>query len=184
MAVCVALMRTLAAGPVMVLAALWAQPALALEQDEWQLAGGISGALAHQAGGFDPGAGLALEAERGLTDLWAVRASLGFDAFRPSSERWRQDLTLGLGTAAAFDVLRTVPFVELGLVLAWPDLDADAGIATRAGLQAGVGAEYLLDRAWSLGGVVRGRALPLALAGPGGAGGLVVSASLRCARRF
>jgi hypothetical protein len=81
-------------------------------------------------------------------------------------------------------VLRAVPFVELGLVFVLADVGAAGGTSTRAGVQVGCGVDYLVDRRWSLGAVLRGRSTPMALAGPDAAGGVVLSASLRLGWRF
>jgi hypothetical protein len=177
-------MRPLAAAGVAAMALLWSRPGLALEQDEWLAAAALAGNLASVADGMAPGVGLRLEGQRGLTDLWAARAAVEFSSLREPREHWRRDLAFEVGTTAAFDVLRAVPFVEAGMTLVLADLSGDGQTATRAGLHAGLGLEYLIDRAWSVGGVLRGRVVPLPLAGSDGAAGAVVSASLRLARRF
>jgi hypothetical protein len=184
MGLCEVLMRPLAAAGVAAVALSWSRPGLALEQDEWLAAAAVSGNWAWVSDGNAPGLGLGLEGQRGLSDLWAARGAVEFDLFREPSQHWRRDLTFEIGAAAAFDVLRAVPFVEAGVALTLADLGGDAGTATRAGLHAGLGVEYLIDRAWSVGGVLRGRVTPLSLAGPDGSVGLVVGASLRLARRF
>lgn len=178
-------MRTLAAAALAVTGGLpWGKTAVALEEEQWLAGGQLAGALVRGPGGFDPGVGAGLEVQRGLTDLWAARAAVGLDAFRAPAQRWRRDLWLSLGTSAAFDVLRTVPFVDLGLVVALADLGGPEGGAARLGLQAGLGADYLIDRDWSFGALLRVRVLPLSLAGPDLGDGVALAASLRLARRF
>jgi hypothetical protein len=184
MGLCEVLMRSRAAAGVALVALAWSRPALALEQDEWLAAGAVAGNGAWGSAGTGPGVGFNLEGQRGLNDLFAARAAIEFDLVRASSQRWSRDLTFEMGGAAAFDVLRAVPFVEAGLALALADLGGVAGTQTRAGLHAGVGIDYLIDRDWSVGGVLRGRVLPVSLGGSDGTTRTVLGASLRLARRF
>ena len=184
-----ALMRTLVPRFSVLLAALLvlirADPAAALDEDEWLAAAGLAGAALRTGGEFRPGVAGTLEVQRGLTDLWAARGGVGLDGFDLGAGHWRQDLSLTLGAALAFDVLRTVPFAELGLVLAFVDLGGDRPESGAcAGFEVAAGADYLLDQSWALGLVVRGRGLPLALGGQGDGAGWSLAASVRLARRF
>jgi hypothetical protein len=71
-------------------------------------------------------------------------------------------MVVTFGVAASLDVLRVVPSVDVGVVGAY--LGTDLG--TRLGLELGLGADYLLDRRFSLGLALRGRILPVAISSP------------------
>jgi hypothetical protein len=167
-------------------AGLAALPAVAAER-EWQAAGSLDAALARADGRWTAGGGFGLEGRYGLTDAFAARAELdgswhptSADGGRPGGTVRVGGLTAGLGWA--LDVLRFVPFAELGLALQ----ALGGAVAERRvdlGLEAGAGLEYLLDRRWSLGLALRARWLPVRLAGDDGAFG-GTPACLRAALRL
>jgi len=105
------------------------------------------------------GGGLALEAQYGLSDsLWLS----GTWFYAAHDAKARDTLPAGLlsvggafvGLDYSFDVLRVIPFVQLGL---GAFLEHGAGYATAMdfGLHAGLGADFLVTRGFSLGLVVR-----------------------------
>lgn len=116
--------------------------------------------------GAEEGLGIAggLEVERGLSDSWAARLQAGaglHDGVRAA--------LVAAGATWAFDVVRVVPFVELGVSV----MDARGeGVRARQdlGLHGGLGAQYLLARRWALAAVARSHWLPWRLAGPSDAG--------------
>jgi hypothetical protein len=157
-------------GPVALVAALalWLAPArraFALGEEEWAASLSVAGGLLGARNDVAAGAGGGLEIARGLTDVFAARAALSMERFAwpaigPRSPVASQALAVTAGGVAAFDVLRVVPFVELSLVVAH---FSGGAMGPRAGAELGVGADYLLDRRWSVGGVIRGRLLPVPL---------------------
>jgi len=74
---------------------------------------------------------------------------------------------LSLGATYSLDVVRWVPFVDLGLSLA--DLRGGGASSQRLGPQVGLGAEYLLSDRWTLAALARFDFFALRLAGSGGA---------------
>ena len=160
--------------------------ARALGEEEWLASATLGGGLVRGGGASGAGGGVGLELAHGLTDLVAVRGGvalerMGLPAHAGAPAQGTNAFALVAGAAAAFDVLRTVPFVELGLALDHVVAGAHAG--TRTGVELGVGADYLMDRDWSLGAAVRSRLLPLVLGDGSGQlwsfGGVV-----RISRRF
>lgn len=157
-----------------------AGPALAVDQGQWQLGAGPCFALLAQGGNPTSGLGGRLEGRYGLRDDSAVWAAVG-SSFHPRAAENVRASSASAGFALAFDVLRTVPFVEVGPVLA--DL---RGAATRGrflGFEGGAGAEYLVDRRWSVAGVARYQYLFVRLSGKGDTPG-VLTVGLRLARTF
>jgi hypothetical protein len=165
----------------------WGRPAAALPEDEWLVGLEAAGALIRANERWSPGTGGAVVLEHGLTDVWAARAALGFDAFRieadPAPSSWRKETSFSLGAAAAFDVLRVVPFAEAALVIAHVS-GGGAKANARAGLELGVGAEYLLDERWSVGLALRGRGLPVDFGDDESAARISLTAAFRLAHRF
>jgi len=171
-------------------ALLWPGPARAAE-GEGLLALGAGYAAARADGRWAHGGDLQLEGQYGLDDAWSVRAGLSAGLHPVSAEGARpegrvQRTTLAAGVVYALDVLRVVPYVHLGLAV--QNLGgAVADGRTDAGFDLAVGADYLLDRRWSLGLVARGQIFLLPLAGERGAFGGTPSAlgvALRLGRAF
>lgn len=166
--------------------ALAPRTARALGEEEWLASATLGGGLVRGGGASGAGGGVGLELAHGLTDLVAVRGAvalerMGLPARAGAPAQGTNAFALVAGAAAAFDVLRTVPFVEIGLALDHVVAGAHAG--TRTGVELGVGADYLMDRDWSVGAAVRSRFLPLVLGDGAGQiwsfGGVV-----RISRRF
>ncbi len=122
-------------------------------------------------------AGLTLELQHGVTDVVAGRAALS--AGRWLAEARRTDMTLTLGAAFAYDVLRIVPFFDIGVTGIYALADEDG---SALGLETGLGADYLLDRWWSVGLSARGRLLPVRFGAEAATAGGTVT--LRLGRRF
>jgi hypothetical protein len=160
-------------------AAAAAEPAAEAAEDELVL--GVEPAYAYLSGppeGLHGGGG-DVTLSYGLTDSIWLSASAG--ASRQAKHGMRPALTLFEafgGVTVALDVLRTIPFVEalIGVVLGDPSGDAASALSPT--IRIGVGADYLLTRSVSLGGVVRWRPVTDAL------GGSEVSAHLRLGLRF
>ena len=152
-----------------------AKPALALDPGEWSADAGAGGGLLRASGATPSGGSLELGLCRGLTEIFALRAALGVDAYRSAGPTSAQQvISLSLGTRAALDVVRTIPFAELALVAA-----AITGDAPHAGAHAGLalatGAEYLLTPLWSLAPTVHAHLFPSAA---------TYTATLHLSRRF
>lgn len=143
-----------------------AATAHAMDEDEWQLAAGGGFTHLHSDGRAGGGFGLTLEGQRGLSDVWALRAALGASwngmpaaGVRPAGDA--RSVHAAAGVSCAYDVLRLVPFLELGVVLADT---RGAGIRDAhgaVGFESGAGGEYLLDRRWTVALVARARYLPV-----------------------
>ncbi len=135
--------------------------ARAAGQDEWQ-AGGY--ALGAHASGFGPawGAGGGVDLQYGLTDAWGLRGAAEGAWMAPDGGAAAL-LQTTAGVVYTWDVLRLLPLVEAGLSGA--TLRAKTGSQTNLGVQVGLGADYLLNRHWSMGLIGRFGYLPLALSG-------------------
>jgi hypothetical protein len=136
--------------------------ARAAAEGEWMA--GVSAGVA----GAEQGAGwaAALEAAHGLTDSWGLRAAA--ELALPAGER---RVGLNAGVVFAWDVVRYVPFAELGASYAHDGAHA-------LGPQAGLGVEYLLGPRWALGLVARAAYVV------GGNSSWAVTGALRLARLF
>jgi hypothetical protein len=149
--------------------------ALAVGEEEWQLA--VMAGYGRLFAGADQGGGALarLEGQRGLTDALAIHATLG-----PSQHaRAGGALAATAGVTYAVDVLRVVPFFEGGLAFV-----AGAG-RDAVGLELGAGGEYLIDRRWAVALVARYALLPLRLRGPSGGSPLgLLSVGVRVGRVF
>jgi hypothetical protein len=158
-------------------------PAGAVGEGERQVSLGLGFALAAD-GGARPGMQAGLEGALGLSDAWAAR--LGADcSFHPgsASEPRRRFTTATLGATYALDVVRVVPFADVGLTFA--DLrTSGADSRQRLGPQVGIGAEYLLSRHWSLAALARFEYLGLRLAGASEPRPLRLLAGIRMGRGF
>jgi hypothetical protein len=87
-----------------------------------------------------------------------------------------------LGATYSLDVVRWVPFVDLGFSLA--DLRGGGASSQRMGPQVGLGAEYLLSRRWTLAALARFDFFALRLSGHGSAYPWWACAGLRVGRVF
>jgi hypothetical protein len=146
----------------------------------------VSASLGFALAGDDharPGMQAGIEALMGFTDSWAGRAVVS-GSWQPGSASGspRQVTALSLGATYSLDVVRWVPFVDLGLSLA--DLRGGGASSQRLGPQVGLGAEYLLSRRWTLAALARFDFFALRLAGSGGAHPWWACAGLRIGRVF
>ena len=165
-------------------------PATAAE-GEGLAAVGAAFATARADGRWAPGAGVAVAGQYGLDDAWSLRAGVSgswhpvsADALRPGGHV--RALGCSAGVTYTLDVLRVVPFVTAGVAV--QDLHGALRDArTDLGVELGGGADYLLDRRWSLGLELAYRILPVAVAGDHDAFGgtpQALAAGLRVARRW
>jgi hypothetical protein len=144
------------------------RPAQAAGAGEKQASGALGFALAGADDHARPGMQAGVEAMMGFTDAWAGRAAVS-GSWQPDSagSSPRHVTAVSLGATYSLDVVRWVPFVDLGLSLA--DLRGGGASSQRLGPQVGIGAEYLLSRRWTLAALVRFEFFALRLAGSGGA---------------
>ncbi|MEO8211929.1 MAG: outer membrane beta-barrel protein [Myxococcales bacterium] len=129
------------------------------DADDWQLSA-AAGIASLVVDGRDPlGMRLALDGQYGLDDAWAVRLTASGGRHGVTSDMAKSlpggeiySYALFAGLAYSMDVLRLLPSFEVGLGI----LGA-TGAVTKAhraiGMQAAVGADYLLTPRWSVGGV-------------------------------
>lgn len=137
-------------------AALWLGllPLLARgdERDLSLVAGGGYGlVVAGQgaAGHSESGGGGGLRLRYGLSETLALHAQGG----AMGSARGALSYGGGLGLTYALDLLRVVPFFEVGLGVV--GTTADGGPRAALGLALGLGADYVLSTRWSVGGALR-----------------------------
>jgi hypothetical protein len=155
----------------------------AVGEGERQVAGALGFAIT-QDGATRAGAQGGVEGALGISDSWAARASVDVSLHPGSDAQPRRIFTaLSFGFTYAFDVLRFVPFVDLGLIVA--DVRASGQDARqKLGPQGGIGLEYLLSRRWTLAGLARAEYLGLRLAGDTEPQPWRVTAAVRVGRVF
>jgi hypothetical protein len=111
--------------------------------------------------GAENGIGGSASAWVGISEMFWISATGGEVTFFPKAGGTRFVYEVGGGLVAAFDVLRTIPFAEAQIV----------AVASRGALvptfRAGIGADYLLNKAISVGGVIRYRPLTSEIAADG-----------------
>jgi hypothetical protein len=137
--------------------------------EEWELGVRVGYAAAVADGRRPAGVLGGADLLYGLTDAWAARLSLASsihpvdaDVERPGGRV--QATAIALGFTYAVDVLRVVPFLEAGVALGF--VTGDVRDARRdLGLEAGLGAAYLLTPRWALAALVRYQHFPLRLGG-------------------
>jgi hypothetical protein len=157
-------------------------PVHAAGAGEKQVAAALGGALTG-GGDLNPGMQAGVEAALGLTDTWAGRAAVsGSWQPSPGSDGPRHVTALTLGGTYSLDVLRWVPFLDLGFSLA--DLRGNGASSQRLGPQVGLGVEYLLSRRWTLAALARFDYFALRLAGPASGQPWWASAAIRVGRVF
>lgn len=182
----VALRFALLVAPLACLAAS-SEYALAAAEEEWQLGLQAGGATIWAGEGQRSGLLLGVDAQRGWNDSWALRA--GFDAAwfagDASTPSNFAGANLSAGGTYTFDVLRWVPFTELNVVALGT---AGGGTNPRLDLgpQLAVGADYLLDRRYSIGVLAKYAYLAINAAGSGGHTGTpqLATLSLRISYRL
>jgi hypothetical protein len=158
-------------------------PAHATDSGEKQVAAAVGFAMAGGENGTRPGMQASVEAALGFTDAWAGRVTVSSSWQPEAGSRGPHHVTaLSLGTVYSLDVVRWVPFLDLGFSLA--DLRGNGASSQRLGPQAGLGVEYQLSRRWTLAALVRFDYFALRLRGPGGTQPWLACAALRVGRVF
>lgn len=147
--------------------AFTAADAHAVGEDERQIALTAGYARVTTDGRRPAGLAAGLEGQYGLSDTWSARLGLALslhpvdeDALRPGG--LVRAVSVVAGVTYAVDVLRLIPFVDLGFGL----LDVGGDVASYRrdmGFELGVGAEYLLSPKWTLAALARYCYLPLQL---------------------
>ena len=157
-------------------------PAHATGPGEKQVSASLGFALAGEDNAR-PGMQVGIEAMMGFSDAWAGRAAVS-GSWQPGSASgsFRHLTAISLGATYSLDVVRWVPFVDLGFTLA--DLRGDSASSQRLGPQVGLGAEYLVSRRWTLAALARFDLFALRLAGSGGTHPWWACAGLRLGRVF
>jgi len=158
-------------------------PARATGPGEKQISASLGLALAGTDDSARPGMQAGVEAMMGFTDSWAGRAAVG-SSWQPKTGSGdpAHVTAASLGMTYSLDVVRWVPFLDLGVSLA--DLRGDGASSQRLGPQVGLGAEYLLSRRWTLAALARFDYFALRLRGPGGTQPWWACAGLRIGRVF
>jgi hypothetical protein len=134
---------------------LFAGDARAVGEDEWQLSARLGGGNADGYPIQPWGLAGALDLEYGFLEAFAARASVGVVS-RPVNAIKNgppggtlQARTALVGATYTFDVLRLVPYMELGIgLLTWSGPSAPK---TSFGTELGLGADYLLTPRWACG---------------------------------
>jgi hypothetical protein len=148
-------------------------PASAVGAGEKQVAGSVGWDMAGSGETARSGLQASVEIGLGLSDSWAGRGGVSM-AWQPGhAGGLSQVTTIQLGMTYSLDVVRWVPFVELGISLA--DLRGDGASSQRLGPQVEAGIEYLLSRRWTLAAFGRFDYLALGLSGSAGHPWLVAS---------
>jgi Outer membrane protein beta-barrel domain len=132
--------------------------ARAAGENEWQLAGRLGAQTVNVDGRKPWGPTLAVDVAYGLNDAWAVRATLEASSHSVSPENPQDSRPVGnvnrqaalVGLTYTIDVLRLVPYVDL-----------DVGVVhiggavlqpqTLLAMQLGVGADWFVNRLWTVG---------------------------------
>jgi hypothetical protein len=143
------------------LAAAWvlgSGAARAAGENEWQLAGRLGAQRLSVDGRHPWGPMLGLDVGYGLNDAWAVRATLEVSSHSVSPENPQDPRPVGnvnrqaalVGLTYTLDVLRLVPYVDL-----------DVGVVhiggavlqpqTLVAMQLGLGADWFVNRLWTVG---------------------------------
>ena len=155
-------------------------PAQAAGAGETQVAPSLGFALAGGDDSGHPGMQAGVESTFGFSDAWAGRMAVA-SSWHPSGSP-RHVTALSLGAVLSLDVVRLVPFLNLGFSLA--DLRGDGASSQRLGPQVGLGVEYLLSPRWTLAALASFDYFVLRLRGPGGVHPWWACAALRVGRVF
>jgi hypothetical protein len=129
------------------------------DADDWQVAAAAGIASLVVEGRNPMGMRLALDGQYGLDDAWAVRVTASGGRYGVTPDMAKAlpggaiySYSVFAGLAYSMDILRLLPSFEIGVGL----LGATGAVIKphRAfGMQAAVGADYLLTPRWSVGGV-------------------------------
>jgi hypothetical protein len=135
-----------------------ARPARAAGENEWQLSARTGGATVSVDGRTTWGFAAALDLEYGLTDAWALRATIAtsfhsVDAAGPMDSRpaGRIETTSALGGLTyTIDILRLVPYADLQFGAF--KVSGAVQIPRTTFISAlGIGADYFITRKWTTG---------------------------------
>ena len=187
-------MRTLTALGLVALAVLLApRSARAVGDEEWQLSARLGIGDLHIDGRSPIGFGGALELEYGVNDAWAARVMVAETAHSVDENKmaglpggWARVTSLLGGLTYTFDVLRMVPYVQLGVGFVRFEGAVKTTRSELAG-ELGVGTDYWLTRRWAIGGVLQYLFAPVDLfehLGELGQSPFAVSLMLRASRLF
>lgn len=158
-------------------------PARATGAGEKQVSASAGFALAGSGDHASPGGQAGVETALGFTDVWAGHAAVTSSwQPAPASGGAGHVTAVSLGTTFSLDVVRWVPFFDLGFSLA--DLRGSGTSSQRLGPQVGLGVEYLISRRWTLAALARFDYFALRLRGSGGTHPWSACASLRIGRVF
>lgn len=158
----------------------------AATRDEWQLGAQALGSGLATGGDLQPGGGLGLDLQTGLRDSWALRFGLEGHGLAAADATASGVWGLGATAGATYtvDVVRWLPFVEMGLSTLMV-LEGAESARQHLGFQVGLGADFLLDRRWAVGGGLRYALLPLHMWGGGNDDAAqLVSVAVRGSYRF
>jgi hypothetical protein len=129
----------------------------AVGEDEWQVSARAGGGNANGYPTEPWGLAGALDVEYGFLEAFAARASVGVVSHPVKAVKngppagTLQARTALLGATYTFDVLRLVPYLEVGLgALQWSGPGASTKTSFAAEL--GLGADYLITTRWAWGG--------------------------------
>jgi len=121
-------------------------------QEEWMFSVVTQGSMIRAYKHTRWGGGLATSLEYGFTDSWSLKGVLSYNAHAVLGDDpgVLSVATGGLNVVYTVDILRIVPYLQLGLEGAalgggGEDWQAQLGVVAGAGL------DYLLSRRWSLG---------------------------------
>jgi hypothetical protein len=168
------------------LALAWLLPTSAFAVGQGEASVSVGGGLAIEFQGESAvGAAAEIRLLRGLTDAWSARLGLQASLLPASDGRKAASvLSQAVGVTWAVDIVKLVPFLDLGLLVA----DVRGGgheASQRLGVQAGLGVDYLVSRRTVVSLLGRVDFLPLRLAGSAHAPmPAVVSVVLHLGRTF
>lgn len=121
-------------------------------EQEWVVSPTLSYAALSAGGAARHGGALGLDVDYGLTDSWGLRGAGRYAALAVTGPDGGllSAGSLGLGVLYTFDVLRVVPYASLEV---GASAIGGAGLPLRwnAEITAGVGADYLVSRDFSVG---------------------------------
>jgi hypothetical protein len=132
-------------------AAMGAAPEARAGEREWVVSPTVGYHVVQAEGTARHGGGVGLDVEYGLTDSWALRGSGHYAGHAFSLDGgYLQMGGLGFGALYTFDVLRVVPYASATV---GASVIGGAGVSLRytAEIRLGVGADYLVQRDFSVG---------------------------------
>jgi hypothetical protein len=128
-------------------------------EDEWQLTGGPAYAVMDLGGQTAHGGGVAADIAYGLTDSFALHATAALSIHSLASQPKAKPPVVGgtlaavaglVGLRYAFDVLKTVPYADVGIGVLTTQGPASASQVDLT-YEAALGFDRLLNRTWAWG---------------------------------